>query len=277
MNRILKGVYIISFTFIGILLLHCLVTNPRDIKWVYRENPDLISAILMIATCSVCMLMVGRLVLVHRKKKRNPLVVELLISIFLFLGLTLLLEGVFSIIRVTPRQLNLVGSQSVFFFLAAAGFLLTQFQIEVFSGGMSDKRNKVWLIIVGFIALTLDVGIMKDTLFGSEVWELTIIGAPAIFVLYYLFITLAISSLRTSKKVEDPIAKQGFKLMGWGWSVIFIGFLFLIIGGFFDFQNFIEPILFITLSIMTFAIVFIGTTLLYIGFIFPMKEKNQKV
>lgn len=120
----------------------------------------------------------------------------------------------------------------------------------------------------------LDVGIVIDTISGLVPWQLALIGAPGVFVLYLLFAKLAFSALRTVKKIEDPVVKQSYHLMGQGWLVLFFGFIFLIVGGFFDIQEVLDPInpfIYPTLSVITFAVVFIGTALLYIGFTLPMK------
>ncbi len=273
MNRILKWVYIVTVAFIGVLFIHSIMTNPLEFGLSFTSSPDIVSTIIMIATSGVCVLMVARLLPVYWKKKKEPLLVAILISIFLFLGLTILVQGLFSLIDLKPHQLELVCTQSAFFYLAAAGFLLAQFQIEVFGGGLHEGRNRTWLIVIACIALVLDVGIVIDTIFGSEPWQLGLIGAPAVVVLYYLFAKLAYSALHTVNKIEDPVVKRSYHLMGLGWAMLFFGFIFLIVGGYFDFEDFIGSTAFVILSIVTFGIVFTGTSFLYVGFTLPMKAK----
>ncbi len=275
MNKVVKWEYVVTGAFVALLFIHSLLTNPLEFAITYRSSPDFVSAIIMIATSGICGLMVGRLLAVYWKKKKEPGLVEILIGIFLFLGLTILVQGVFSFIQLSPHQLNLVCTQSVFFFLATAGVMLAHFQFEVFGGGLREKHNLAWFIVVVIIALFLDLGIVKDTIFGSERWELGVVGTPAVVCLFYLFIKLAYSALKTVNKVEDPIIKRGFLLMGYGWGTLFFGFTFLIIGGFFDFETIIDPTLFLVLSIIIFGVVFAGTTLLYIGFTLPMKTSAR--
>ncbi len=275
MDRVIKWNYLISGAFVGVLIVHSLVTNPVEIVLLYNSTPNLVSAVIMIATGGVCMLMVGRLLPILWKKKKEPLLVEILISIFLFLGLTILFQGVFSLIHLTPRQLNLAMMQSIFFFLAAAGVFLAQFWFEVFGGGRKEKGNRAWFIVVTCVAVALDLEIVKDTIIGSEMWELEVVGAPAVFAFLYLVVKLAYSALTTVHKIEDPVVKRSYRLMGAGWGILLFGFFFLIFGGFFDIELLIDQLLYIILSATTFGVIFTGATLLYIGFTLPMKTNTR--
>ncbi len=275
MDRINKWVYLATGLIIGILIILIAVMYPGEVGIVFLSNPDIISTILVLATSGVCFLTIARLLPIYWNKEKEPLVAEILIGIFLFLGLTLLVQVIFSNINLRPPKLNLVFTQSELFFVAVIGLLLARFQIEVFGGGLPEKHNRSWFVIVVVMAACLDVIIIKDTLVSSEDWEQIIFGAPGVFTLFYLLVRLAYSSLVTVKKINDPAVKKGFRFMGFGWVVLTFGFVFMVVGGFFSIERSVDPGVYIVLSAITFGVVFTGTSLLYLGFTRPMKKKRN--
>ncbi len=274
MNRIINWEYIVTGVFIGGLLIHCFLTDSGAVTLTLQGDPDFISAIITIATNGICVLMIGRLVPIYRKKHKEIVLVEILISIFLFVGLVFFTQGLSSIIQLTPHQLKLVFTQSIFFYMAIISPLLAHFQIEVNRGGFNENHNRAWFIVVVCVALILDIGITLDTLFGLERWQLALSGGPTVLILFFLFVNLSYTALHTKENISDPVVKRSYRLMGLGWALFFIGFVLLVSGGFFDFEAILDPIIFIILGSVTFGVILIATSLLYVGFTAPMKIKS---
>ncbi len=289
MLRLNKWVFVITGAILGSLIIFEIGRYPDVFAIVLRAPMDIPSAILCLFAFGFALLLINRLRLIAKEKTKNTLLAELLMGIFFLYGSTTLVQGILLIVRLHPHVLDFVLLESVMFFVSAGTVLLTYFNIEVFGKGISDRRSKLWFYAVVIFALVFATYLAKDAIFyiegnqldpssgtpGSQEWEGLVFGTPAMAVVVYTYLYLAVAAFRVSRKAPEILMKRGFRFIGLGGICAITGFMLVGIGAMLGmtptFGAFAPA-----MNILMSSLVLVAMSFLYYGFTLPMKDKNRK-
>ncbi len=211
--------------------------------------------------------------LLKRYLERKTRVTLFLLLTFYFLIGAIFVAGVGRIVRMVlwvPSSTSNIEFNAISVLLVAiSDVFLLAFTLDVFYEGATAGKNKLVLILyslcaAAYITYDLATGLYLEDL-NEVIWLLVIILSVSVALV------LIRSATKLSRKVEDPVAKWGLRLMAVG-PVCLIGTyaLFMVDAAF---GGKFTPFYFAGWIVAIFAILFV-----YIGFIQPdwFKKRFQR-
>ncbi len=273
MEKLVRGVYIAgAVVVVSLAVIVAVTVDIPSLGIVLQPQPKYISAGFIYFAFALAMLLIFRLRKVAKQKKGDNLVAQALTGIFVYSGITALVQGLAVMVDLTPSIVNSLFSQSVYFYVAGDGVFLAYFHAEVFRGGIKEGTNLIrfWATVASMLSLVVSTYI--NILFVLEIWVEALLMIPAFVALLGIILDMSRAAFTTSQKVSDPPIKKGFNLIGWAGVTILVGGAMLLA------YNLQSETTSISLPLLvwnafTYLAISMSMVLLYFGFTFPIRHR----
>ena len=239
------------------------IFNTLDtLKVKFDEKEAMASGIIYFILFFVLLFISKKLfdIYMERKKEITLIVLYLLI----FSSLAILLQGIFGIIGFDQQNFHYFWTDASFIFGSAAVIYLAFFNMEVFKKGINAGNNRKYLIFLFMMMMIGNVFNSRKMIWGVE--DAGILLALIILFVATIaeFIKLTKEAQKLSKRIDTPVEKKSFKLISLSGVFIISAYVAFII-----YRLIIELAFFRFFTTVAF---FIGYSLLYKGFVMPMKK-----
>ena len=262
MSRLVKiGLYGTYLWFIATAIIKLFQVNEQNYAIQLRDRNHIIPGIFFLIMGLIAMVMAIQLQI--RIKKKYSFVTSTLIYFFLVSMGGGLLQGIFGIIEFQVRAIQVIWTDSAFFFIVSASFAMTLFILDVFTKGISEPENKKYILTMGIVVLASMFFLSKKMLAEASDVEVYV---PVLFLFVltlYIFLLLAKKSLELRHRVETNVEKSAFLLIAISGICLTFGFIGVLA---FTLTQ-IEPVRYI--NSISFSI---GYVLLYLGFTLPANQ-----
>lgn len=275
MSKFSKYFMIIGFIIIAVIgIINILYFNVTNFTLTLREEFSPISGGMTLGTGIVAIAMVIQLVKTKREKQSD--VASFLIGYFIFTGISATVNGIFSFIEFELVEFDVFFTASTYWFLGIGFMFLLFFNMEVFSDGLAEKKNKILAIVIGIGTATFMIFMVKDMLVSSETTEIIIFGVIQLIIAMFIYAQLVKNSsqlYKYFKREGDNVKKRGFLFLMLSGIFLMLGFLLLLIfqvarqdGGTAE-----SPMNWLSLILLL-----CGYISLYVGFVYPAKRKEPR-
>ncbi len=274
MDRVIKwGVITTALYYLAACLLTIIFFNVTDLSLVPVppvERDNVVQWLLFTSGCIAIMLAL-RLLVIYKERHRN--VTFILAAIFLCDGVSAILEVIRGFYRFQDTAFNTLTSNSFFFILCVGTFFTAYFVVEVFYEGSTKPKNEKRLTIIG-ISLAIFLGfIVKEAFLKAETIEVTLFGVILVVIEMYVYTALTLAAFKQSRRLEDQVAKQGFRLIGVGGFSLILYFICLFV--FYIVKTMDEGAGLNVLNWIAQSFLVASMLLLFIGFTKPMKSSTR--
>lgn len=257
---VIKWYSIIIWVIFLILTINIQEINNFEVN--LRDYGRIIQGIIFVIVAFVCFLML--ILLYQLNKSRQKDIIVQLIGYFSLSAIGLLLQGIFEIIEFQVRDFQTFFTDSSLIFLVGAGFCSGFFVIDVFKKGIDEGNNSKRLDLFLLATMVGDFGLLLMKIIEIPIYILIIpLGGFIVFFLFYFF-NLIYGAFDLRKRMETPIEKQAFLLIGSHGIILILVALFAIMYSFTDIFEF---------RYISAALTAVAFYSLYRGITLPMKKE----
>lgn len=264
MSRLIKiGIYGTYLLFVITAVIKLIQLNAQNFAIQLRDINHIIAGFFFLVMGIIALIM--GIKLHFRLQKNYTLVASALIYFFLVSAGGGFLQGIFGIIEFQVREIQVIWTDSAYFFIASATFAMAIFIAEVFKKGVEIKANRNFIIFVGIVVSASLLSLTKKMLFDASDLELYIPLLLVFIITLYLYFTLSMKSLYLKKRAETAIEQKAFLFISISGYCLMFGFIGVLLFSFASIEllRFLNSILFS-----------VGYVLLYLGFTLPANQKT---